>query len=291
VAAKRPLIVIVGPTASGKTGLAVKVAKKFGGEIISADSRAIYREMNIGTAKPTLAEQGGIPHHGLDLVAPNERFTVADFKKYAEQKIAEIRARGKMPLLVGGSGLYVDSVLFNYDFGADVDEEKRQKLNKMTVAELQNYCEKHNISLPENHKNKRYLIRAIEQQNVVKNNRQKMRDDAVIVGITTDKDELLKRIENRAEQMFRGELYDETKRLAAKYSFDLESMKSNIYPIVHRMLGGEITRDEAKNLSVTDDWHLAKKQMTWFRRNPAIKWLLRCEIEKYLDGLFTEHKM
>jgi tRNA dimethylallyltransferase len=290
VAAERPLIVIVGPTASGKTGLAVKMAKKFGGEIISADSRAIYREMNIGTAKPTLAEQGGIPHHGLDLVAPNERFTAADFKKYAEQKIAEIRARGNTPLLVGGSGLYVDSVLFNYDFGADVDKEKRQKLDRMTVAELQNYCKKHNIPLPENHKNKRYLIRAIEQQNVVKNNRQKMRGDAVIVGITTDKDELLKRIENRAEQMFRSELYDETRRLAAKYSFDLESMKSNIYPIVHRMLAGEITRDEAKSLSVTDDWHLAKKQMTWFRRNSAIKWLPLGEIEDYLNTKFAQKK-
>jgi len=281
--ATRPLIVIVGPTASGKTGLAIKLAQKFDGEIISADSRAIYRGMDIGTAKPTAAEQIQVKHWGIDLVEPDERFTVADFQKYANEKIAEIRARGKTPFLVGGSGLYIDSVIFDYDFTDKADEELRERLDKMSVEELQVYCKDSNISLPENHKNKRYLMRAIERKNVVKNSRQKICDNTIIIGIETDKEVLRKRIIDRAEQqMFREELYDETRKLAAKYSFGLESMKSNIYPIVWRMLNGEISRDEAVFFFQTDDWHLAKKQMTWFRRNPEIKWLALEEIEDYL---------
>jgi len=280
--ATRPLIVIVGPTASGKTGLAIKLAQKFDGEIISADSRAIYRGMDIGTAKPTAAEQAQVKHWGIDLAEPDERFTVADFQKYANEKIAEIRSHSKIPFLVGGSGLYIDSVIFDYDFSDRADDELREKLDKMSVEELQDYCNDSNISLPENHKNKRYLMRAIERKNVVKNNRQKIRDDAIIIGIETDKEVLRKRIADRAEKMFCDELYEETKKLAEKYSFNLESMKSNIYPIVWRMLNGEISRDEAVFFSQTDDWHLAKKQMTWFRRNPEIKWLPLEEIEDYL---------
>jgi tRNA dimethylallyltransferase len=285
--AARPLIVIVGPTASGKTSLAIKLAKQFNGEIISADSRAIYRGMDIGTAKPTADEQRAVQHWGVDLVEPDERFTVADFQKYADEKIADIRARDKTPFLVGGSGLYVDSVIYNYEFGDDVNKNLREKLNQMTVEELQNHCKKHNILLPENHKNKRYLIRAIERQNVVKNTPQQIRDDAIVIGISTDREELRSRIKNRAEQMFDDALYNETRRLAEKYSFELESMKSNIYPIVHRMLGGEISRDEAIQLLEIDDWHLAKRQMTWFRRNPNIKWLPLGEVESYLNKKFA----
>jgi len=281
--ATRPLIVIVGPTASGKTNLAIKLAKKFNGEIISADSRAIYKGMNIGTAKPTPDEQEQVKHWGIDLVEPNERFTVADFQKYANKQITEIRARDKTPFLVGGSGLYIDSVIFGYEFGDDANQKLRTKLNKMTVEELQNYCEKYNILLPENHKNKRYLIRTIERKNVVKNNRQEIRDDVIIIGIQADREELRKRIKMRAEQMFCDELYDEARKLLAKYSLDLESMKSNIYPIVDRMLKAEISCEEAMELFEIDDWHLARRQMTWFRRNPNIKWLSLDEVEKYLS--------
>jgi tRNA dimethylallyltransferase len=277
-----PLVVIVGPTASGKTDLAIKLAKQLGGEIISADSRAVYKGMDVGTAKPTLTEQNQVKHWGIDIAWPNERFTVADFQKYAEACVADIRSRGKIPFLVGGSGLYVDSIIFNYKFNGDVDQELRNKLNKMTVEKLQNYCKFHNILLPENYKNKRYLIRAIECQNVVKNNRQKIRDNSIIIGVLVGKDELQKRIAIRAKRMFGDELYNETERLAERYPFDLESMKSNVYPIVCRMMKGEISHDEAILLSQTDDWHLAKKQMTWFRRNPHIKWMPLGEIKKYL---------
>ena len=113
---KKPIIVIVGPTASGKTGVAIELAEKIGGEIICADSRTIYKSMDIGTAKPSIPEQKNIVHYGLDLVEPNERFTVYDWKKYAEQKIYEIRRLGKYPIIVGGTGLYVDALIYDYQF-------------------------------------------------------------------------------------------------------------------------------------------------------------------------------
>ena len=109
-------LIILGPTGSGKTGVSVKLAKKINGEIISADSRAIYKGMDVGTAKPSLEEREGIPHYGLDLVEPNERFTVADWKAYAESKIKDIKARGKVPIIVGGTGLYIDALVFDYHF-------------------------------------------------------------------------------------------------------------------------------------------------------------------------------
>ncbi|MCL2451621.1 tRNA (adenosine(37)-N6)-dimethylallyltransferase MiaA [Candidatus Saccharibacteria bacterium] len=285
----RPLVVIVGSTASGKTSLAIRLAKKFDGEIISADSRAIYRGMDIGTAKPTVDEQEQIKHWGIDLVEPDERFTVADFQKYANAKIDEIRTRGKISFLVGGSGLYIDSVIFNYEFGDEANEKLRKKLNQMTAEQLQNHCKKHNIPLPENYKNKRYLVRTIERKNVVKNTHQKIRDNTIIIGIQIDKHELRRRIKARAERMFSDELYREAGELLDKYDHELESMKSNVYPIVRRLLGGEISRDEAIHLSETDDWHLARKQMTWFRRNPNIKWLLPDEVEDYLSKKFARY--
>ena len=109
-------LIILGPTGSGKTGVSIKLAKRLNGEIISADSRAIYKGMDIGTAKPSREEQDGVPHYGLDLVEPGERFTVADWKAYAEEKIAEIKSRGKLPIIVGGTGLYIDALIYDYHF-------------------------------------------------------------------------------------------------------------------------------------------------------------------------------
>ena len=134
-----PLIVIAGPTASGKTALAVRLAERFGGEIICADSRTIYRGMDIGTAKPTRDERASVPHWGLDLVEPGERFTVATFKAYAEQKIAEIRERGNIPFLVGGTGLYIDAIVFDFAFAGEANEVLREQLEQMNVQELQKY--------------------------------------------------------------------------------------------------------------------------------------------------------
>lgn len=231
-----PILVIIGPTGSGKTGLAIDVAlelqrrERFSGcEIISADSRAIYKGMDIGTAKPTREEMCGVPHWGIDLVEPDERFTVVDFCEYARQKIAEIRKRGHLPIIAGGTGLYVDALVYNYQFN-----------------------------------------------DVVKNNysdRQQMSSEYLMVGIDWDRGELRKRLVQRSYKLFAQDIEAETARMANKYSWDLQAMKSDIYPIVWRMMRGEISRDEAIKLNAIDDWHLAKRQLTWFKRNPNICWV------------------
>ena len=123
-----PSVVILGPTGSGKTGVSIKIAKAIDGEIISADSRAIYQGMDIGTAKPTKKEQAGIPHHGLDLVKPGDRFTVADWKAYTEAKIKDIKARGKVPIIVGGTGLYIDALIYNYQFSEQKNYSDRTEI-------------------------------------------------------------------------------------------------------------------------------------------------------------------
>lgn len=277
-----PLIVIVGPTASGKTALAVELAAQYNGEIICADSRTIYKGMDIGTAKPSRADQELVPHWGLDLKEPGDYFSAADFKKYAVQKIAEIRSRGHVPFLTGGTGLYIDAVLFDYQFGEQVDNELRQKLQRMTIEQLYDYCKKNNVVLPENFKNKRYVIRAIESKDSRPQKRITPLSGAIIVGIATDKALLRTRIELRAEQLFEDSVVNEAKILGKKYGWNSEAMKSNIYPLLHLHLKGSMTLDDAKSKSITLDWRLAKRQMTWLRRNTFIHWLSLEDAKKYL---------
>ncbi|MDR1032999.1 MAG: tRNA (adenosine(37)-N6)-dimethylallyltransferase MiaA [Candidatus Nomurabacteria bacterium] len=231
------VFVIVGPTASGKTGLGIKLAERFGGEIISADSRAIYKYMDIGTAKPTLAERAQVQHWGIDLVEPGDRFTACDFKEYASGKISDIRARGKVPFIVGGTGLYVDTLVYDYRFGQNYDD------------------------------------------------RAQIQPEYTVVGITTERDELRDRIQQRAQQMFASDIVKETTYLAKKYGWDNEAMKSNIYPIIQEMIDGKLTLDEAQQKFFFEDWHLARRQMTWFRRNKNIHWLELGEVKQYIAGL------
>jgi len=270
-----PLIVIVGPTASGKSSLAMSIAERFGGEIICADSRTIYKGMDIGTAKPSKEDQAKIPHWGLDLVEPGEPFSAADFKEYANKKIAEIRSRGNIPLLVGGSGLYINGVIFDYDF-QPAHPELREQLESLTVDELKKYCFENNITLPENDKNKRYLIRAIERQNGHSTDDNTLIADCIIVGITTEKSTLINRIHARSEQLFELGMVEEASRLGEKYGWESEAMTGNIYRLVHQFIKKELTESELKQKNETSDWRLAKRQLTWFKRNPHIHW---CELE------------
>src|SRR5688572_21256799 len=163
----KPLIVIAGPTASGKSALAMKVAKKYNGEIICADSRTVYKGMDIGTAKPSAVDRKEVPHHLLDIVQPNQPFTAADFKEQALAAIDDISGRGKLPIMVGGTGLYIDSVIFDYRFGDPADPDKRAQLQDMTLEQLQQMCVMEGIRLPENTKNKRHLVRAVELGGVI----------------------------------------------------------------------------------------------------------------------------
>ena len=239
---KNKTLVIVGPTGSGKTGVAIDIALRLGGEVISADSRAIYKGMDIGTAKPSVAEMKGVIHFGLDLVEPGERFTVVDFKEYCLEKMAEIRARGKLPIIVGGTGLYVDAVVYDYGFNDIV---------KKTCSD-----------------------------------RTEMSSDFLVIGVKWERDELRARLVERADKMFAQDIVGETKRLVEKYGWDSQAMKSNIYPIVWRMMQGEIDEREARRLFVLDDWHLAKRQMTWLKRNQKIIWLRLDEIAEYVYNLY-----
>ena len=268
-----PLVVIVGPTASGKTGLATRLAKEFGGEIISADSRAIYKGLDIGTAKPDMLEREGVPHWGIDIVDPSERFTVADFKDYAVQKIAEIRLRGHVPFLVGGTGLYIDAVVYDYQFPDGTnDVSRRDMLANLSLGQLHEYCEKNNIHLPENYKNKRYVINAILRQGHSAKRQKRPDPNTIIVGITTEKVELRKRIEQRASDIFAADIVGEAQQAAKSYGWDSSAMTGNVYPLVRQYLMGEMTIDEAQDRFVLLDWHLAKRQLTWLRRSEHIHW-------------------
>lgn len=280
-----PLVVITGPTASGKTGLAIEIAKKCDGEIICADSRTVYKYLDIGTAKPTKEEQKMVKHWAIDLIEPNERYSVSDFQKYAYQKIDDIRSRGKIPFLVGGTGLYVDAVIFNYQFVSRPDDTLRDNLNKMSLDELHEYCRVNSIELPENKLNKRYVIRSIERNNRCGSKLREPIDNTYVVGIATDKDMLKRRIEARAEQIVCPESVQEAIKVSTKYGWSNEAMTSNVYPLLKKYIDGEASLDDVIKASSTTDWHLAKRQLTWMRRNTYINWLELDEARRYLIKL------
>ncbi len=285
-----PVVVIVGPTASGKSALAMDIAERFNGEIICADSRTVYKGMDIGTAKPSTDDQRRVPHWGLDIVEPNDSYSVADFKKYADEKIVEIRKRGHVPLLVGGTGLYVDAVVFNYQFGPKANEKLRSKLQLMSLQELHDYCRKNSINLPENQKNKRYVIRQIENTNHHIQKKSEPYYKNIIVGITTDKLLLRKRIEDRIEQQLQNGVVDEAIMLGKKYGWKSEAMKSNLYPLIHQYLNGSLTIEDLKAKAATADWRLAKRQMTWLRRNPFTYWGNSGTLNTYISGILAKHR-
>lgn len=278
----KPLIIIVGPTASGKTALAVDLAESYGGEIICADSRTIYKGLDIGTAKPTERDMQRVPHWGIDLVNPGDYYSAADFKKYAENKINEIRSRKKIPFIVGGTGLYVDSVLFNYQFGKEADLDKREQFNALTLTELHDYCNKNNIPLPENDKNRRYVIRAIERNGSDLSKRDCPIENTIIIGILTDKTILRDRIEHRSEQLFNDGVVNEASILGEKYGWDSEALKGNVYPLVYSYLLGNITLEDVKIKNSILDWKLAKRQITWLKRDKFIEWLKLDQVKSYL---------
>ncbi len=235
-----PVIAIVGPTGSGKTGVAIEIAKEVGGEIISADSRAIYKYMDIGTAKPTAAEQAEVPHFGIDLVEPGERYTVADWKEYTLEKIAEIRKRGHVPIIVGGTGLYVDALVFDYSFRGKTGEKAPED-----ATSEQKMC----------------------------SDRQKMVSGYKIFGILWEPEKLRERLKQRLNKLFIQDLYNETEFLVSKYGWGSQAMKSDIYEYAWGYMQGKYPLEKAKELCLYRDYHLAKRQMTWFKRNQEILWL------------------
>ncbi len=288
MAAVAPLIVILGPTASGKTALSIDLAKKYNGEIICADSRTIYRGMNIGTAKPTAAEMCGVKHHMLDVVDPDQKFTLWNFQQSTKKIIEDIRAIGKIPFLVGGSGLYIDSIVFDYEITPQsIDYDARQELEKMTTDNLLMMIKKQHLELPANYKNKRHLIRVLEQGKVNQERLERPIDNIIIVGITTNKEILETRIRLRAESMIERGLIDETQNLISTYG-DQPVFHSNSCGEIQKFLRGEITgREQLIERIVTVDRQLAKKQLTWFRRNKDIAWLDIDSAEEYISNILN----
>lgn len=282
-----PLIVITGSTASGKSGLALELAQKYDGEIICADSRTVYKGMDIGTAKPSAKERSQIPHHLLDVVEPNERFTAADFQRLSRTAIDDIRRRGKVPFLVGGTGLYIDGIILDFEFGADVDPQKHKLLEEKSVEELASLIKELQITMPTNILNKRHLIRAIELNGSKSNARMEPIDNTYVVSIATDKTILEERIRSRADEMFSSGVVEEARKLAEEYGWESEAMTGNIYPILHEVIEGRMTTEQAKELFAIRDRQLAKRQITWLKRHSYIHWYdideARQEISKLLD--------
>ena len=261
-----PLIVILGPTASGKTAYAIRLAQLIGGEVICADSRTVYRGMDIGTAKPTEPERAGVLHWGLDLIEPDQRYSLYDFQRYAMAKIAEIRQRQHVPLLVGGSGLYINSVIYDYRLaGGDYDPTTRAKLEKLPPDELRRLIVKRGVKLPRDPDNKRRLIRSLERGGV-SNNCGYLSRQTVVIGIAVDKEKLSQRISGRAERMLERGLVDETDRLIARYGM-VEPLRRNAYGVVAKYLTGQIHEAELIEQISAKDRQLVKKQLTWWR-NP-----------------------
>lgn len=267
---RKPLICIVGVTASGKSALAMEAARRHNGEIIAADSRTIYRGMDIGTAKPSKADQTEVEHHLLDVVYPGERFTAADFKKLANEAINDISNSGKLPIIVGGTGLYIDSILFDYKFAKDIDPQKRKELNAKTDVELARLVNNRGGEHIDTH-NRRHMIRFLETGGTPKQAK-KLRKDTLVVGIDRKKSEIRNRIEKRTEAMFRKGLRKEVDKLVKKYGWNNEAMTSVIYKLFKEYQAGEISMSELKRKNVLRELQLVKRQKTWLKRNPYIQW-------------------
>ena len=211
------LIVVVGETASGKSALAMELAQTYSGELICADSWTVRRELTIGTAKPTSEEREKVPHHLLDVVGPDEDFTAAVFKGLANQAITEIVARGRTPILVGGTGLYIDGVLYDYNFLPEGDRQERVELNNLTVADLLARIDSAGLDIGDvDVRNKRRLIRLLET-NGAEPTRQSLRENTLMLGLQPDRELLKERIILRVDAMLAAGLEQEAEQLAGRY--------------------------------------------------------------------------
>jgi tRNA dimethylallyltransferase len=283
------LIVILGPTASGKTALSLALAERFQGEVINCDSVAIYREFDIGAAKPTLLERSRAPHHLFDFVAPTEHVTAGEYARQARQAIEEIKLRGHVPIVVGGTGLYLRALLEGLFPGPQRSEELRERLRERVARRGSKYL--HDILLrldsvaaEKIHANDTpKLIRAIE---VCLASRRKMSDlwqqhgseplrgfRIVRFGLDPNRQALYERINRRAQQMFEAGLVEETQRLLEKYGDKAGPLASLGYKQALQLLRGQVTRDLALQAAQQAHRNYAKRQMTWFRREPEVQWL------------------
>lgn len=303
---KEKVIVICGPTASGKTALSIELAKQINGEIISCDSMQIYKEMDIGTAKPTKEEMGEIKHYLLDFVSPDERYSVADYKKDAKEKIKEILKKGKVPIIVGGTGLYIDSLIYEIEYpNIEFDEKYREELEKEVEEKgLETLYEKAKKIDPEaitkiSKNDKKRILRILEIYHATGKNKteqekesrkKEVEYDYHVYALNWDRQVLYERINKRVDIMIEQGLIEEVKNIYRKYDKFPTAMQGLGYKEVVEYLEEKCTKEEMIEKIKQETRRYAKRQLTWFRKNKQTIWLdaqekMQNNIEIILEGL------
>jgi tRNA dimethylallyltransferase len=285
--AKNKLIVLIGPTAVGKTKTSIQLAKKFNGEIISGDSMQIYRNMDIGTAKIKPNEMEGIPHHLIDIKNPTDPFSAAEFQKLVRDQIIDISKRGKLPMIVGGTGLYIQSVLYDYHFSeAPTDDEFRNHLERVAEKEGNLYLHDRLMKIDSESaerihpNNVRRVIRALEVyhctgKTITEYQNEQEPDllyDAAIVGLTMEREKLYQRINERVDIMMEEGLLAEVEGLFHQGIKDCQSIQAIGYKELYDYLYGDITFEEATEKLKQNSRRYAKRQLTWFHNKMNVEW-------------------
>jgi tRNA dimethylallyltransferase len=294
---KPKVLVIVGPTASGKTSLSIQLAKKFNGEVISADSRQVYKGLDIGTGKVTKNEMGGIPHHLLDVADPKETYTVADFVRDGRNAIEEIISRGKLPIIVGGTFLYVDSLLGKISTPEVAPNLKlREHLETLSNETLFTLLKEKDPQRAQtiDSSNKRRLVRALEiidSIGLVPDTKTEDLYNPLFIGITISKEKLFENISKRLTDRIAHGMVEEVQNLLANnLSFERLAELGIEYTYTIDFLQNKISKEEMQNQIVTKSVQYAKRQMTWLKRNAEIHWLEleeRSKIEKLVEDFLS----
>ena len=298
---KPKVIVICGPTASGKTALSIKLAKEIDGEIISSDSMQIYKYMDIGTAKPSKDEMQGIPHHLIGFVEPNQRYSVADFKKLAEEKIEEILAKGKTPIIVGGTGLYVDSLIYGIEYqNIEFDEKYRNELEERVQKEgLEKLYEEAGKIDPQaiqkiSPNDQKRILRILEiyratgknkTEQEIESRKKGVKYDYKVFAINWDREILYERINKRVDIMIEQGLIQEVEELLKKYDVFPTAMQGLGYKEVVEYLNREISKQEFMEKIKMQTRRYAKRQITWFKKNKQTIWIGAQDLQKILKEL------
>lgn len=288
---KKPLIILTGPTAVGKTALSIELAKKIGGEIISADSMQVYRHMDIGSAKITKEEMDGVPHHLIDILEPDEEFHVALFQKLAKEAMEQIRLRGHIPIVVGGTGFYIQALLYDIDFTENEDEggNIRRELENVAKEKGADYLHERLREIdPKSadaiHANNiKRVVRALEfyyltgKQISEHNETERAKESPyafLYYVLNTDREILYKRIEERVDNMLKEGLIDEVRYLKEMgMNRGMVSMQGLGYKEILDYLNGMCSLEEAVSVLKRDTRHFAKRQITWFKREREVTWL------------------
>jgi tRNA dimethylallyltransferase len=283
-----PLLVIAGETASGKTGLAIELAQRFNGEVICADAWTVRKHVDIGTAKPTAEERRLVPHHLLDVAEPDGDFTAAVFKRLANVAINDIAGQGKLPIMAGGTGLYIDGVIYDFNFLPAGDRSEREELNKLSIAKLLEKIEYSKLELGDvDTRNKRRLIRLIETKGR-RPTRETLRENTFIIGLKTPREIIEQRIITRIDTMLANGLEDEVRDLSNRYGWDCEALKGIGYTQWRGYFSGGQSLPETRQKIIKATFELAKRQRTWFKRNKSIHWFdTPVNLEQVVDSVTT----